>query len=114
MATLAAALKREGWHLREEILAAMLNDLSVGGTPQLGSVQAALKDADLREVGAASLPDDVNRATNKQLDGIRVLQVRMLIARAASGPRIAGLETDRIVRILKVHSDVATIREPTG
>ena len=77
MATLAAALKQEGWHLHEERLADILNDMSVGGTPQLGAVQAALKEADLREVGAASLPDDVNRATNKQLDGIRVLQVRM-------------------------------------
>ncbi|GAQ80601.1 hypothetical protein KFL_000570470 [Klebsormidium nitens] len=75
MATLAAALKQEGWHLREESLAHIVNDMSVGGTPQLGAVQLALKDADLREVGAASLPDDVNRATNKQLDGIRVLQV---------------------------------------
>jgi hypothetical protein len=75
-AQVAAALKQEGWQIEEDSLAKILGGLGANGRPQLGVVQAALKDSNLKEIGVASLPDDVNRATNKHLEGTRVLQVR--------------------------------------
>jgi hypothetical protein len=75
-AQVAAALKQEGWQIKEDSLAKILGSLGTNGRPQLGDVQAALKDSNLKEIGVASLPDDVNRATNKHLEGTRVLQVR--------------------------------------
>lgn len=56
--------------------AAALMEAACGRAPTPQAAEQALLCTDLKEVGAACLPDDVNRADSKKLAGPLVLQVR--------------------------------------
>ncbi|KAI7838895.1 hypothetical protein COHA_007360 [Chlorella ohadii] len=101
--TMAAALGRlrdEGWSLDEQAATELLVAECSSAQPSLQQALAVLLDADLKQVAAPCLPDDINRADSKKVAGPLVLQVSAVSD--ISQPSRASGDTERKGRILRL------------